>query len=120
MSRHPPEHLFAHRVYVCGVNGCTKTCSTQGGMKQHIQKWHLHQIRPQPPDPFEVLEAYEDDRFTDGVDLGLDEANTDAGQRSQEQKVSYHPILDGTLVSAYSHNTSADHYCTRTPCDHTG
>ncbi|KIM52381.1 hypothetical protein SCLCIDRAFT_32667 [Scleroderma citrinum Foug A] len=55
-----------------------------------------------PPDPFEVLEAYEDDRFADGVDLGLDEANADAGQCPQERKVSYHPILDGT------------------PCDHTG
>ena len=51
---------------------------------------------------------------------GLDEANKFAGQHPREQKVTYHPLLDGTLVSICTPNTSIDHYCIGTLCDHAG
>ena len=122
MPRRPPARPFGHRVYVCGVDGCTKTCSTRGGMKQHMQKRHLNRrIRPQPFNPTETEEAYQDYDFADGVDLpGPHEDNAGAGQIPRERKVSYHPILDGTSVSINTSHKSADHHCIGTPCDHAG
>jgi len=122
MPRRPPVRPFNHRVYVCGVDGCTKTCSTRGGMKQHMQKRHLNRgIRPQPINPTEMEEAHQDYDFADGRDLpGPDEDNAGAGQCPRERKVSYHPLLDGMFVSVNTSHTSADHHCEGTPCDHAG
>jgi len=51
-------------------------------MKQHMQKQHLNRrIRPQPFNPTETEEAYQDYDFVDGVDLpGPHEDNAGAGQ----------------------------------------
>ncbi|KIM61542.1 hypothetical protein SCLCIDRAFT_25845 [Scleroderma citrinum Foug A] len=92
-----PERPFGHRLYVCGINGCAKTCSTRGGVKRHIQKQHLPAgICPQLADRIEAAEADQYYDFND-VDLPwLDEPNTGAGQHPQGQNMSYHPLLDGT------------------------
>ena len=83
-----PYALPPTRMSVCSQSLCLwcqwlyQDMFNWGGMKQHIQKWHLNcEIRPQPPDPIKVLEAYEDYRFANGVELPwLDEANEGAGQ----------------------------------------
>jgi len=91
-------------------------------MKQHMQKQHLNSwINQQLSNPTEMEEACQDYDFPNGVDFGgPDEDNTGAGQCPQGQKVSYHPILDGTFICVDAPITSADHSCIGTPCDRTG
>ena len=105
MPHCPPEHLFGHRLYVCGINGCTKTCSTRGGVK-----WHLPAgIHPQLANCIEAAEADQYYDFND-VDLPwLDEPNTGAGQHPQGRNMSYHPLLDGTFDFVNTPSTSTYH-----------
>jgi len=85
--------------------------------KQHLNSW----INQQLSNPTEMEEACQDYDFPNGVDFGgPDEDNTGAGQCPQGQKVSYHPILDGTFICVDAPITSADHSCIGTPCDRTG
>ena len=97
-------------------------CSTWGGVKWHIQKQHLHsRIHPQPADPTEIDEEYQDYDFPDGVDLpGLDEPDAGVGQHPRVRKVSYHPLLDGAYDLVDLSNTSTYHCHAGTPCDHAG
>ncbi|KIM59004.1 hypothetical protein SCLCIDRAFT_27590 [Scleroderma citrinum Foug A] len=98
MPCHLPERLFGHRLYVCGVNGCAKTCSTRGGVKRHIRKRHLPVgIRPHLADHIEAIEADQDYDFDNVDPPWVDEPNTGAGQHPRGQNVSYHPLLDGTF-----------------------
>jgi len=123
MPRRPPERPFGHRIYVCGVNGCTKTCSSRGGVKRHIQRRHLDpRIRPQlASDSAETHEAYQDYDFADGMDPpGLDEPIAGVGQRPRVRNTSYHPLLDGVYDSVNAPNTTAYHYHAGTPCDRAG
>ena len=101
MPRHPPECPFGHQIYVCGVGGCAKTCSTRGGVKQHIQRQHLNPaIHPRPFNPIKVVEDHQDYDFPDEVGPpGLEEPDTGAGPHLQVQNVSYHPLLDGAFNS---------------------
>ena len=123
MPRCPPECPFGHRIYVCGVDGCTKSCSTWGGVKRHIKRWHLHsRIHPHPADPTETDEDYQDYDFPDGVDPpGLDEPNAGVGQHHQVRKVSYHPLLDGVYDLVHPSNSTSTYHChAGTPCDCAG
>jgi len=122
MPRHPAEHPFGHRIYVCGVDGCTKACSTWGGVKRHIQRQHLHsRIRPQCPNPSETDEVYQDYDFPDDVDPhGLDEPNVGAGRRPQGRHTSFHPLLDSVYTFLNISYTDAYHCHAGTPCDRAG
>jgi len=109
MPRRPPARPFGHRIYVCGV-------------KRHIQRHHLNaRIRPQPSDPTEMDEVYQDYDFPDGVDPpGLDEANVGVAQCPRKQNVSYHPLLDSAYDFVNTSDTNAYHYRAGAPCDRTG
>ena len=82
MLRQQPNRPFNHSVYICGVEGCGKACTTRGGLKQHTlhvhqPSCHLHQLfnhaEPEGHAPFNyggfdnIMQAAEDIRNLEGV-----------------------------------------------------
>jgi len=88
-------------------------------VKRHIQRRHLNsRIRPQPPDPADTDEVYQDYDFPDHSEgPPLDEPNAGVGQQPQGWKVRYHPLLDGVYYFVNTSHTDAYHYHAGTPCD---
>ena len=92
-----PEHPFGHRIYVCGVNGCTKTCLTRwcemAHTKAELQPWSSTGIRP-----------YWDGWGRSRLLLSRWHWSSWAGYAGQHpwvQKVNYHPLLDGAFNSVH-------------------
>ena len=98
MLHQQPNHPFNHSVYVCGVEGCGKACTTRGGLKQHTLRVHqpscrLHQLfdhaEPEGHAPFDY------GGFDDIMQAAEDIQNLEGVQQPGARTVRHHPILDG-------------------------
>jgi len=112
MPRRQPNRPFNHQVYICGVEGCGKACTTRGGLKQHTLR--VHQPSHRLYQPFNYAEPeglpFDYGGFDDIMQAAEDFQDLEGVPCPGARKVTHHPILDGTgplssLIVCTNHKT---------------